>query len=67
MTLVNDCVGDLLEQRKVERENVTNDGFNKIYQNHQKIFPSINRLSCSLYFLLDLEDVAEKELLNMTK
>ena len=40
---VNDYVDDLLEQWKMEIANVTNDGFNDMHQNEQKIFTSINR------------------------
>ena len=64
---VNDCVDDLLEQRKTEIAKVTIDGFNEMVENKQKIFTSINRLRCSLYFLLGLADAAEKGCLSMIK
>ena len=64
---VNDCVDDLLEQWKTEIAKVTIDGFNEIDENEQKIFTSINRLRCSLHFLLGLADAAEKGLLEYDK
>ena len=64
---INDCVDDLLEQWKTETAKVTIDGFNKMDENEQKIFTSINRLRCSLHFLLELADAAEKGLLEYDK
>ena len=64
---VNYCVDDLLEQWKTEIAKVTIDGFNQMDENEQKISTSINRLRCSLHFLLGLADAAEKELLEYDK
>ena len=56
-----------MEQWKTEIENVTIHGFNEMDENEQKIFTSINRLRCSLHFLLGLADAAEKGLLEYDK
>ena len=58
---------DLLEQWKIEIAKVTIDGFNEMDQNEQKIFTFINRLRCSLHFLVGLADAAEKGLLQCDK
>ena len=57
---VNNFGDDLLQQWKTE---ITIDGFNEMDENEQRIFTSINRLRCSLHFLLGLADAAEKGLL----
>ena len=64
---VNDSVDDLLEQWKMEIAKVRIDGFNEMSQNGQKILTSINRLRCSLHFLLGLPDAAEKGMLEYDK
>ena len=64
---VNYCVDDLLEEWKIEIGKVTIDGFSEINENEQNIFTSINRLRCSLNFLLGLADAAEKGLLEYDK
>ena len=56
---MNDCVNDLLEQWKTETAKVTIDGFNEMDENEQKIFISINKLRCSLHFLLGLADAIQ--------
>ena len=67
MHSVKDCVDDLLEQWKTEIAKVAIDGFNEMDENERKIFTSINRLRCSLHFLLELADAAEKGLLEYDK
>ena len=64
---VNDCVDDLVEQWKMAIAKIAIDGFNEMDQSEQKIFTPINRLRCSLYFLLGLADAGEKGLLGYDK
>ena len=64
---MNDCVNDLLEQWKTETAKVTIDGFNEMDENEQKIFISINKLRCSLHFLLGLADAIQEGLLEYKK
>ena len=51
----------------MEVAKVTTDGFNEVDLNEQKIFTSVNRLRCSLHFLLGMVDAAEKWLLEYDK
>ena len=64
---VNSCVDILLQQWETEIAKVINDGLNEMDENKQKIFTSINRLRCSLHFLLGLAEAAEKGLLEYDK
>ena len=64
---MNDCVDDLLEQWKTETAKVTIDGFNEMDENEQKIFIPINKLRCSLHFLLGLADAIQVWLLEYNK
>ena len=60
-------VDDLLDQWKTEIAKVIIDGSNEMDEIEQKIFTSINRLRCSLHFLLGLANAAEKGLLEYDK
>ena len=64
---VNSCVDNLLQQLETEIAKVINDGLNEMDESEQKIFTSIDRLRCSLHFLLGLAEAAEKGLLEYDK
>ena len=64
---VNNNVDDLLEEWKAEIAKISIEGFENMSENDKKYFSSINRLRCSLHFLLGLAKAAESGLLEYDK